>query len=717
MLLRKLLFVLVALPSIAVLWAQDLAVDDLTGLGFDDAQISVAGPQAFYIRSVAVDGSYFSFRIEADASGVWRVVGLFPEDDNIVPPGVFLDLAVVTPLDATTLSIDGIVYDGEVLQGTLSLTDDAALTLAGAFRPGTLPTESLERVEGLRDILLVEEREAFEAELAERSRAYEEQIQLLQRQRTTLVAERDELRAQVDVLETVRDSLRARTAELEAEVATLTEQLEVVREDLAEAQSREAELDARNADLTERIASLEADLAAAREAAADRDVDEETARRLQQAQARIDELTEENEAYLDRIDELQSRATNLETQVTDLQSRITDLEASNENLEASNAELLNRNTELQAANVRLSQTNANLRAETESLVDRVEELSRRNETLSTEIERLEREIADLEAEDPEPVAPAPSGISEEAFASEAGEIRGEISGLSAAIGSLQGQIQALTAQVERSLEREPVAEPARTGDTSPDLPDAREDEDARVAELRTANARLREQLERLEAQNARLSEAGEDLRMRVMERLLEDGVIAAMRGRLTRVVVDDFSRAETQIGSWTVRGNTARQTDSNQYFAKLTLPAPQAARPTLYSFTARATDEGWVGIGIHIMVSDVRARGYGLGRSLLVWLTRDYEEYRSDDTYLQLYRSNDDIDMGRVLDAVIEERIDRNLDIDVLYEPENEYITIAVNGEEKIRYKTWFGVDQGIEVALRSLGAAEFRDLEIRTLP
>jgi hypothetical protein len=101
----------------------------------------------------------------------------------------------------------------------------------------------------------------------------------------------------------------------------------------------------------------------------------------------------------------------------------------------------------------------------------------------------------------------------------------------------------------------------------------------------------------------------------------------------------------------------------------------------------------------------------------LVWLTRDREVYGTDTTHLQLYRSDDDINMGRVMDALVSEPLTDGVDVEVLYEPVRQYITIAVDGEEKIRYKTWFGVEEGVSIALRSLGTAEFTNLEVVTVP
>jgi hypothetical protein len=71
--------------------------------------------------------------------------------------------------------------------------------------------------------------------------------------------------------------------------------------------------------------------------------------------------------------------------------------------------------------------------------------------------------------------------------------------------------------------------------------------------------------------------------------------------------------------------------------------------------------------------------------------------------------------MGRVLDSAIQESISDKLQIEVLYQPVEEYLTVSVNGVEKIRYKTWFGINSGVEVALRSLDSAEFTNLEVRT--
>ena len=193
--------------------------------------------------------------------------------------------------------------------------------------------------------------------------------------------------------------------------------------------------------------------------------------------------------------------------------------------------------------------------------------------------------------------------------------------------------------------------------------------------------------------------------------------LESMRPLLGRTLLQGFDAGVPHSGAWKIGRDTAEQFDTEQYFAKLVFPVVQTKKPTLFSFDAKAEGAGWVGMGIHIYVREAALkRGYGLGRSLLVWLTRDPEAYGSSDTYLQLYSSTDAVTMKRALDAVIPENIDRFNRIEVLYDPSTEYIVVAVNGVEKIRYKTWFSISSGAEIALRTLKAkTTFRNLRVAT--
>lgn len=177
-----------------------------------------------------------------------------------------------------------------------------------------------------------------------------------------------------------------------------------------------------------------------------------------------------------------------------------------------------------------------------------------------------------------------------------------------------------------------------------------------------------------------------------------------------------ISGGTTQLGEWSTKGETLYQTDGDQYFAKHVYPVVQSKTPTLFSFTGKSTGEGWVGFGLHIFAKDNTKMGYGYGNSLLVWITRDEDFYGTGETRLQLYRSDSEIHMQHVLDGIITEPISEYLNIDILYLPEEEYISLFINGVEKLRYKTWFSIDSGAEAAFRTLGdGASFKDFSIRT--
>ena len=177
-----------------------------------------------------------------------------------------------------------------------------------------------------------------------------------------------------------------------------------------------------------------------------------------------------------------------------------------------------------------------------------------------------------------------------------------------------------------------------------------------------------------------------------------------------------FSAGSTRLGRWKLSGGVLSQTDNKQYFSRLTFPLVQSDKPVLYSFETKTGARGWVGAGIHFFAEKVRKpKGYGEGSSLLVWLTRDAKVRGNDGTYLQVYRSDSDVSMERVLDAKIKERLELWNRVDVLYEPTNEFLVIAINGSVRAAYRTYFGIDSGVTMSLRTLGDdVEFRNLEVR---
>jgi len=174
--------------------------------------------------------------------------------------------------------------------------------------------------------------------------------------------------------------------------------------------------------------------------------------------------------------------------------------------------------------------------------------------------------------------------------------------------------------------------------------------------------------------------------------------------------------SKARMGTWAIKDGVAAQTDAAQYFSRLTFPLLQSSKPTLYSFDVKAGPKGWVGAGIHFFAEGVKKpKGYGEGRSLLVWLTRDAKMRGDYETYLQIYRSDDDVNMERVLDAEIEEGVASWNRLDILYEPGAEFVVIAVNGSVRAAYRTFFGIGTGVTVSLRTLGAGvSFRNFEIR---
>ncbi|MGD9941394.1 MAG: hypothetical protein AB7T74_16490 [Clostridia bacterium] len=186
--------------------------------------------------------------------------------------------------------------------------------------------------------------------------------------------------------------------------------------------------------------------------------------------------------------------------------------------------------------------------------------------------------------------------------------------------------------------------------------------------------------------------------------------------RFTTVIRSDFSDSAARMGSWVIQGAGARQTDASQYFSRLELPLAQDGKPLLYHFKARATGKGWVGLGLHFFVEDVvKRRGYGEGKSLLIWFTRDQAARGVDTTYLQLYRSDNDVVMERMFDAAIDDNIVVWRNVDIVYDPVAEYVAVSVDGVLRIVYKTFFGRTSGATMALRTLGGGvEFADFSVR---
>lgn len=491
-------------------------------------------------------------------------------------------------------------------------------------------------------------------------------------------------------------------------------------------------------------------------------------------QEELEEQRQELQAIIDRVelqrDALTAERDTLEEEVAVLEAAAlvpptTDTPVTDEQVVA----LLKERDLLAGDLVGVAMENNLLRDQNKTLAEQITDLQEENQRLRTElaamtseVERLTELVAAYRSVQL-PMSPPPAAVAGSTDDAAAGtgepavvaapvwtmpgdylrkeDLEAAAAAVSAELQSLQGRVTSLEAAaaglavLEEALRTgvgagipPAVSAPEQPGTLIGDVetavavvPEEATDSAAATTPVASASelAAVTAELAALVRQNEELRREALELENRILQEILSNGLVALMSERMTDTIHSGFAGSKPDVGDWSLTDYQAVQTDSDAFFAKLAVPAAQSDEPVLYSFSVRSLDPGgWVGVGLHFFVSDVdKRRGYGMGKSLLVWLTRDPDVYKTQLTYLQLYRSDDDINMGRVLDSVIEEPISEFLDIEVLYEPDNQYLTVAIGGEDKIRYRTWFGIDSGVEVALRSLGAAEFRDFRIRTEP
>lgn len=179
----------------------------------------------------------------------------------------------------------------------------------------------------------------------------------------------------------------------------------------------------------------------------------------------------------------------------------------------------------------------------------------------------------------------------------------------------------------------------------------------------------------------------------------------------------DFRTGFGVTGDWRGDATTITQRDPDAFYAKLRFNETQDSRPRLYRVVMQALDSGWAGGGLHLHVNHVqRPRGYAHGQSVLVWVTRDPNRYGDHATYIEIYHSWDDINMARVSIARVEAPLSQALAAEALFDPVTGYLTVAINGVERVRYRHEVPQGSSVEIALRALGRMTFRDLELRVL-
>jgi hypothetical protein len=226
--------------------------------------------------------------------------------------------------------------------------------------------------------------------------------------------------------------------------------------------------------------------------------------------------------------------------------------------------------------------------------------------------------------------------------------------------------------------------------------------------------------ETLSRQLAEEKRASESLRAQVAElqrRAVTMPVAAAPASeRPFRTVHSGFAGGTALLGNWRATTTGASQQSAAARFAKYALPVPQAGVETLFEYTARTRAGGWVGHGLHLFASGKsNGKGYGFGNSYLVWLTRDERFYKTNHTYVQLYRSFDDVRMVQLASVGIPEAISGDLRTAVHYNPAAKAIIVAVNGVERLRYQVGDAIPSGDWAALRSLGGpVDFSSLSVK---
>ena len=205
---------------------------------------------------------------------------------------------------------------------------------------------------------------------------------------------------------------------------------------------------------------------------------------------------------------------------------------------------------------------------------------------------------------------------------------------------------------------------------------------------------------------------------RVVERVVEKAVPERVEELPSRIVHSGFSGGRALFGNWQTTQSVAKQVDTKQLYAKYSVPVSQNQNETLFSFNAKMSGQGWIGFGLHFFVSgDKQVDAYGLGKSLLVWLTKDPVYYGNDRTYIQAYRSYDDISMAQIASVRIPESILSSVKVDVLYNRSANVIAAFVNGEKKLEIKEIdSAIWSGNKVAFRSLGGeVEFSSFTVKT--
>ncbi|MFW5786358.1 MAG: hypothetical protein ACOCYC_03865 [bacterium] len=233
-----------------------------------------------------------------------------------------------------------------------------------------------------------------------------------------------------------------------------------------------------------------------------------------------------------------------------------------------------------------------------------------------------------------------------------------------------------------------------------------------VAVLQDEVERLESRIEERDARIARLNNRVSELRVQ-----LDDARNPTMP-QLPRLVHSGFEGQSTSFGRWQSPERSMEQTDSEARFAKVIYPVEQDGSAFTYAVEASAPDSGWVGYGVHFLADGFNsARGYGLGRSYLLWVTRDPEHNQTDRGFVQLYQSFNDVHMIEVASAILPVSSFNELRATVHADTVSNEIEVYLDGQYAFTFPAADLADGAEAVALRALGPVTFTELSVRSRP
>jgi hypothetical protein len=185
---------------------------------------------------------------------------------------------------------------------------------------------------------------------------------------------------------------------------------------------------------------------------------------------------------------------------------------------------------------------------------------------------------------------------------------------------------------------------------------------------------------------------------------------------LQRTVKSGFGGGSSLTGSWSLSGTRLRQTATDQLFAKYGIPVRQNSNELVYTFEGSGPNEGWSGYGMHFLASNPdRANSYGFGSSYLIWVTRDPRNTQSESTFVQLYRSYDDVRMVQVASKAIARPITSTTEVMVYVNRAEGSTIVAAEGNPVFTFEDPSIIRSGAYIAPRALGPATLSGLTVRS--